>query len=116
MEVKYLNSEAVEIDGQKMVYLASPHAMIEKIFEALSLIGPEKFFSSPDEKTKKLRESMAESFFALALKKDSGQDWWVTQPEKDPPDFILTSWTENPITVAVAPFELVEVRDRDASR
>jgi len=115
MEVKYFNSEAVEIDGQKMVYLASPHAMIEKIFEALSLIGPEKFFSSPDEKAKKLRESMAESFFALALKKNSGQDWWVTQPEKDPPDFVLTSWTENPITVTVAPFELVEIPPRCVS-
>jgi hypothetical protein len=115
MEVKYLNSEAVEIDGRKMVYLGSPHAMIERIFEALASIGPEKFFSNPDEKTKKLREGMAEAFFALALKKDSGQDWWMTQPDEDPPDFVLTSWTENPITVTVAPFELVEIPPRCAS-
>lgn len=109
---KFVNSESVEIDGQKMIYLASPHSMIEKIHEALSSIGPEKFFSNPDEETKKLRESMAESFFALALKKDSKQDWWVMQPEKDPPDFTLTSWTENPITITLAPFELVEIPPR----
>jgi hypothetical protein len=112
MTSKFVNSESVEIDGQKMIYLASPHFMIEKIHEALSSIGPEKFFSNPDEKTKKLRESMAEAFFALALKKDSKQDWWVVQPEEDPPDFTLTSWTENPITITLAPFELVEIPAR----
>lgn len=115
MDIKHLSSEAIEVDGQKMVYLASPHAMIESIFEALSSIGPEKFFSSPDEDVKKLRESMAESLFALSLKKDSGQDWWVTQPENDPPDFVLTSWTENPVTVTLAMFELVEIPGRCGS-
>jgi hypothetical protein len=112
MDIKFLNSEAIEIEGRKMVYLASPHAMIEKIVEALSSIGPEKFLSSPDADVKKLRESMAESLFALSLKKDSGRDWWVTQPEDDPPDFVLTSWTENPVTVTVAMFELVEIPGR----
>jgi GrpB-like predicted nucleotidyltransferase (UPF0157 family) len=109
---KFISSEAVEVDGQKMLFLASPHAIVENIFKALTVIGPEKFFSNPDEKTKKLRESMAECFFAFALKKESGKDWWIMQPEKDPPDFNLTSWTENPITITLAPFELVEIPGR----
>src|SRR5690242_18999647 len=103
MSPEFINSESIEFEGQKMVYQTSPQAIIEKIFEALSSIGPEKFFSNPDEKTKKLREGMAEAFFALALKKDSGQDWWIMQPEDDPPDFFLSSYPENPITIALAP-------------
>ncbi len=95
-----------------MVLLASPHALIDDIVKELSSVTAERFFSNPNQRSKKLRESMAESLIALALKKDSGQDWWIMQPQNDPPDFILVSWKETPLTIDMALFELVEIPER----
>lgn len=113
--LKKINSEAIEIDGKPMVFSASPHMILESIYETLHSIGPKAFFSNPDEETKKLRESMAAMFMALAIKKNSGQDWWITQPDKDPPDFVLTSYGEGSpgsVSIAMALFELVEIQER----
>lgn len=92
-----------------MIYFRDLRLLRDKIIETVSTIGAEKFFSSTNENIKKVRESIAEYFFTLALKKDTGQDWLLMQPEKDPPDFVLMTANDNPVTITFDEFELVEI-------
>lgn len=110
--VKFINSEICEIDGKELAYFKDHRSLRDKIIETVSIVGPNKFFSSTDEEIKKVRESMAEYFFTIALKKDNHQDWLLMQPKNDPPDFILMTAKDNPITITFDEFELVEIPGR----
>jgi len=112
MGINFINSEICEIDGKGMIYFSEPRLLRDKIIETVSKVGANKFFSSTNENIKKVRESMAEYFFTLALGKDSGQDWFLMQPQKDPPDFVLMTANDNPITITLDGFELVEIPGR----
>lgn len=112
MATTIVNSEICEIDGKKMLYFREPNLMLSGIEETLAKVGAEKFFSSTDEAVKKARESLAEFFFTVALKKDTSRDWWLMQPQKDPPDFTLMTIKEDPITITLDAFELVEIPGR----
>lgn len=72
-----------------MIYFRDSISLLKQIEQTLSEIGPQEFFSSTDNKVKKVRESLAEFFFILALKKDTNKDWLLMQPKDVFPDFIL---------------------------
>jgi len=112
MGVNFINSEICEIDGEGMIYFSDPRQLRDKIIETVSRVEAKKFFSSTDENIKKVRESMAEYFLTSALKKDSHQDWFLMQPQKDPPDFVLMTASDNPTTITLDEFELVEIPGR----
>lgn len=89
-----------------------PNTLRDKLIETVEKVGAQKFFSIPEENVKKARENVAEYFFVLGLTKDSGQDWFLMQPKKDPPDFVLMTARANPITITLDHFELVEIPGR----
>ena len=110
--MKIKNSEICQVDGKDMTYFRYPMSLFNQIEKTLNEIGPEKFFSSPYADIKKVRESMAEYFFALALKKMTKKDWLIMQPEKEFPDFVLISVGEGANKINLEQFELVEVMNR----
>ena len=112
MTVNFLNSERVKVGDEELIFFMHPNTLRDKLVETVEKIGAQKFFSNPDENTKKARENVAEYFFTLGLKKDSGQDWFLMQPKKDPPDFVLMTVADNPITITLDHFELVEIPGR----
>ena len=91
MEAVFVDSEVCKIDGKTLFYFSGVEAMRDRIIKTLSEVGAERFFYSPDQKMQKERENMTKYFFVLALKKITGQDWFVMQPKDDPPDFWLIS-------------------------
>lgn len=98
MEDNLINSEIVTED---IISLR------EKWFRAVSDMGAEKFFSSPQEDAKRAREAMAIYFFVAGLSKGNGIYYQVRQPKQDPPDFQLIRWGE---TIPILEnFELVEI-------
>ncbi|MDP3726092.1 MAG: hypothetical protein Q8R36_02750, partial [bacterium] len=109
MGVNFINSEICEIDGEKLIYFNDPRRLRDKIIDTASKVGAKKFFSSTDENIKKVRESVAEYFFTLALKKGNHRDWFIMQPQGDPPDFILMTASDNPMAITLDGFELVEI-------
>ncbi len=109
MTIEFINSEICHIDGKEMIYFRDSISLLKQIEQTLSEIGPQKFFSSTDNKVKRVRESLAEFFFILALKKDTNKDWLLMQPKDDFPDFILMTVDNNPITITLDQFELVEI-------
>ncbi len=64
------------------IFFAHPHTLLYKVGEILQEVGAEKFFSSSDERVKKAREGFAAYFFTLAMKKHTGKDWWLAQPDQ----------------------------------
>lgn len=77
------------------IFFDHPHTLLDKVQEILTEVGPEKFFSSSDQKVKKAQEGFAAFFFALAMKKYTGKDWWLAQPdqaERSHPDFDFISF------------------------
>lgn len=79
----------------------------ERWFKALSDMGPDTFFSSPEEDAKRAREAMAIYFFVAGLQKVKGMHYQVRQPKPDPPDFQLISYG---ITMPnLENFELVQI-------
>ena len=110
MVMKFINSGSCEIDGEEMYYFQHPIVLRDNLIDTISKVGAVKFFSSPSEKIKKVRESMAEYFFILALEKATGQDWFLRQLKNDPPDFELMAAGGNLITLTL--FELVEIPGR----
>ena len=115
MKVDFLNSERVKVGDDELIFFMHPNTLRDKLIETVEKVGAQRFFSSPEEDVKKVRENVAEYFFDLGLKKDSGQDWFLMQPKKDPPDFILMTVTANPITITLDNFELVEIPGRGES-
>jgi hypothetical protein len=112
MSIDFINSEKCKIDDKEMIYFRDTRQLRDKIIETVSNVGAGNFFSSTDENVKKVRESMAEYFFTLSLKKDSQKDWFLMQPQNDPPDFFLMTATDNPMTITLDAFELVEIPGR----
>lgn len=96
--------------GKEMVFFSHPHVLLDEIIKTLNEIGSDKFFSCPNKDIKLIRESMAEYFFVLALKKATHIDWLIRQLKDDPPDFELFSVGVDSITFMQ--FELVEIPPR----
>jgi hypothetical protein len=94
------------------IFFAHPHTLLDQVGEVLKNVGSEKFFTSSDEKVKKVREGFAAYFFTLALKKHTGRDWWLAQYDqvtRDYPDFDFMSFAENPDDIKIEPVELTGV-------
>lgn len=103
----FLDQDSCILDGNKMFYFRHADNIICDISKFIKKNGPEVIFSSPKKEIKTIRESIAEYFFISALKKDTGKDWFIMQPKKDPPDFWLMTADKSLITLD--PFELVEI-------
>ncbi len=108
MAIDFIDSESCNIDGEKKIYFMHPNVLRDRIIETYSSVGAKRFFSAK----KDGREAMPEYFFALALKKATGKDWFLLQPEKDPPDFSLMTVSTDPIIITLDQFELVEIPER----
>lgn len=94
------------------ILFAHPHTLFRQVEKVLKEVGPKKFFTSSDETVKKAREAFAAYFFTLALKKYTGRDWWLSQPDqaiRSYPDFDFISFTENPDDLKLEPVELTGV-------
>jgi hypothetical protein len=97
---------------ESRIFFAHPHTLFSKVEKILREVGAEKFFSSPDEKVKKAREGFAAYFFALAMKKHTGDDWWLAQPdqaERAYPDFDFMSFGNNAEDIRAESVELTGV-------
>lgn len=112
MEFEITNSENCLIDGKNMTYFRESIAILREIEETLKRVGPEKFFSSTDEKVKKVRESMAGLFFLFALQGGTDDFLFLMQPEKDPPDFVALTIGDHVDSMSVNMVELVEIPPR----
>lgn len=111
MEVNFIDSETCRIGGNHMTYFMHPNVLRDRFIKTVEKIGAKKFFSSPENDVKRNRESIAEYFFLLALKKGNGQEWFLRQPKDDPPDFeLMTVNVNNEITLDN--FEIVEIPPR----
>lgn len=109
MPVDFISSEVCIVDGKKLIYFAHPLSLFRQIEKKLAEVGAEKFFSNPDESTKRAREGLPQYFFTLALKRQTGMDWWVLHPSDPSSDFFLMAVKENPIGVMMEQFELVQI-------
>ncbi|MFH1402340.1 MAG: hypothetical protein ABIG87_01800 [Patescibacteria group bacterium] len=103
----FLDSENYILEGKEMIYFKHSNNLVYNINDAIKDFGAKAIFSSPKKDIKVIRESIAEYFFISALKKDTGKDWFIMQPQNDPPDFWLMTFDKNLITLD--PFELVEI-------
>jgi hypothetical protein len=112
MDIKFTNSENCLLGVKEVTYFRDFLSILKQIEETLREIGAQKFFSSPDQKIQRVRESLAEFFFISALKKDTGKDWWLLQPKDEFPDFTLMTVTSSPLMVSLDQFELVEIQER----
>jgi hypothetical protein len=94
------------------INFAHPHTLIKSVERVLNKVGPELFFSSPEEEVKKAREGFAAYFFTLALKKWTGHDWWLAQYDQSIrkyPDFDFVSFGEEPYLIRGEKVELTGV-------
>ncbi len=112
MKVNFLTSDRCRVGDEELIYFMHPNTLRDKLIETVEKVGAQKFFSSPEESIKKARENVAEYFLILGLKKISGLDWFLRQPNNDPPDFELMTISNNPITITLDSFELVEIPGR----
>ena len=111
MAIDFIDSETCCVNGGNFIYFMRPNVLRDRFIETVERVGAEKFFSSPKNDIKQARESIAEYFFVLALKKGNGQEWFLMQPKDDPPDFqLMTVSVTNEITLDS--FELVEIPPR----
>lgn len=94
------------------IFFAHPHTLFDQVSKVLEKVGPEKFFTSPDEEVKKVREGFAAYFFTLAMKKYTGKDWWLAQYDqaiRAYPDFDFMSFAENPDDMKMESVELTGI-------
>lgn len=99
-------------NGPKGIYFAHPHTLFEQVEKVLKRVGAEAFFKSPREDVKKAREGFAAYFFTLAMKKYTGKDWWLAQPDqaiRSYPDFDFISFGETPENFEAESVELVGI-------
>lgn len=115
MSIEFTSSENCKIDGVEMVYFSHPVSLLNRIEKVLKEIGPERFFSSTDERIKKIRESLAEFFFLMTVKQTTGLDPYLMQPKEQFPDFVVMTVSEVPLVISLSYFELVEIPPRCAS-
>ncbi len=97
------------MNKNELLWFYSPLSLLNRIEKTLSEVGGKKFVS-----THRDWESLAEFFFMVALKKHSGKDFYILQPEDQFPDFDLMSASQEQdvISVTLDRFELVTVPDR----
>ncbi len=97
------------MSNKELLWFYSPIALLNKITKTLSEVGGKKFVS-----THRDWESLAEFFFMVALKKYSGKDFYMLQPEEQFPDFDLMSASQEGkvISITLDRFELVTIPDR----
>lgn len=97
------------MNKKELLWFYSPLSLLNRIEKTLSEVGGKKFVS-----THRDWESIAEFFFMVALKKYSGRDFYMLQPEDQFPDFDLMSASQqqNVISITLDRFELVTVPDR----
>ncbi len=94
------------------IFFAHPHTLFDQVGKVLEKVGPEKFFTSPNEEVKKAREGFAAYFFTLTLKEYTGRDWWLAQYDQAVrayPDFDFISFAENPDDMKLESVELTGV-------
>lgn len=112
MKIDFADSENCSINGQNLIYMRETVSLLKHIEDTIAKVGPEKFFSSPDDDVKKVRESMAALFLLLAIQNKGGDSLFVMQPQNDPPDFILVKIGEKLEDMTLDPVELVEIPPR----
>ena len=113
MTVDFVNSEEVKLDDKSMIFSREPFAILREIEKTIEKIGPGKFYSSPEDEIKKVRESMAAFFFMVTLQKDRPDRLvMLMQPQNDPPDFIITTIGNEITEMTMDPVELVEIPPR----
>lgn len=97
------------MSAKELLWFYSPIALFNRIEKTLKEVGGKKFVS-----THRDWESLAEFFFMVARKKNSGKDFYMLQPEDQFPDFDLmsTSQDQRTISITLDRFELVTVPDR----
>lgn len=97
------------MSGKELLWFYSPIALLKRIEKTLKEVGGKKFVS-----THRDWESLAEFFFMVALKKHSGKDFYMLQPEDQFPDFDLMSASQEGkvVSITLDRFELVTVPDR----
>ena len=94
------------------IFFAHPHTLLDQVGKVLEKVGPQKFFTSPNEGVKKAREGFAAYFFTLTLKKYTSRDWWLAQYDqgiRNYPDFDFISFAENSKDIKMEPVELTGV-------
>lgn len=97
---------------ETQIFFAHPHTLLGKVEEILKEVGAQKFFSSSEERVKKAREGFAAYFFTLAMKKHTGKDWWLAQPDqadRSYPDFDFMSFGNTPEDLGAESVELTGV-------
>lgn len=110
-DIKFIDSENCIINDEKGIFLREHFSLLKQAKKALDQVGAKGFFTNPNHEIKMAREALAEYFFTSALKKYTNQDLWVLQPQEDPPDFVLMTVNDNPITITLDQFELVEIEE-----
>jgi hypothetical protein len=101
------------MDLSKGVKFAHPFMLLKQCQDLLEELGPEKFLHGADPRAHKGKEAFSALLFILSLKKPTGKDWWLLQPDEVFPDFQIMAFSEdesNPISVFA--FELVTVPDQ----
>lgn len=89
-----------------------PHTLLNQVEKVLTEVGPEMFFKSPEERIKKAREGFAAYFFMLTMKKYTGRDWWLLQPdqaERSYPDFDFMAFGKTSADLSIESVELTGV-------
>lgn len=109
MTVNFINSERVKINDKELMYLREPVLILKQTEEVLLKIGPDKFFSSPEEEIKKARESFVILYFLLAIQSKTTDFNFCLQPKEDPPDFGIMKIGDKIETLSLDWFELVEI-------
>jgi len=88
-----------------------PNTFLQRIDEIREKYGAEEFLHGDNEECQKGREAFFEYWFVIGFKRISRKDWWILQPQATFPDIILTSFTENPLSMQVLQYEHVMIPD-----
>ena len=107
--IKFIDSENCIIEDERGIVFKEHYSLFKQAKEVLDKIGATRFFTDPHQETKMAREALAEYFFTSAFKKYINKDLWILQPKEDPPDFVLMTAEDDPITITLDQFELVEI-------
>lgn len=94
------------------ILFVHPHTLFERVEKVIKEVCPQKFFTSSDETVKKAQEGFAAYFFALAMKKHTGKDWWLAQydqTERAYPDFDFISFGDTPEKLVAESVELTGI-------
>jgi hypothetical protein len=104
------------MDLHKAIKFAHPFTLLKQCENLLKELGPEKFLYGADLRAHKGKEAFSALLFILSMKKPTGKDWWLLQPDEAFPDFQIMAFSEdeyNPINLFS--FEIVTIPDRCAT-